>query len=503
MPGGSRSLPGRPSLRYLKLEAKRRRAAGEFGSLHEAQTVIAREHGEPSWAALKQLVCDRQESHALEQLRWVMSRFSGADEPGWTAPGEDELRQRFSERFLTALPPATLVTAIGRLAADLRGDLMVIRRAPLQVQVELAGLQYLAEVEAEPPYRLTGLRGLPLGSRVRDPRVATPPGRTQGEVPPEVPGIADQAVAELGLAALLLAGADRGTEPWVLTRGWADLDRDEALDPGHRFPAPGLTALVTTTAVLRLVADGRVGLDRPANDHLRTVRLADDTITVREVLSHTAGVDNPTAVYADAGPKAPKIPDLVTLMGPVIACTGPRGEPRPSNGGCAVLGQLIADVTLAPYPDAVTDLVLAPLAMADSSFPADPADIGPGAVTGYNLTLEGVFAPVRARIPTIQAAAGLWSTGADLVRLGLGWSSLLPESLAREALTPQAEPAPSGAQVGLGWLLHGDVAMHAGGGHDGTACLTVRVPDNRTHVVLTNRLIPVNTIAERLNHSWT
>ena len=258
MPGGSRSLPGRPNLRYLKLEAKRRLAAGEFGSLHEAQAVIAREYGEPSWAVLKELVCDGQESHALEQLRWVMSRFSGADEPGWTAPGEDELRQHFSEHFLTALPPAALVTAIGRLAADLRGDLMVIRQAPLQVQVELAGLQYLAGVEAEPPYRLTGLRGLPLGSRVRDPRVADPPVRTQGQVPPEVPGIADQAVAELGLAAVLLAGADRGTDPWVLATGWADLDRDEALDPGHRFPAPGVTALVTTTAVLRLVADGRV-----------------------------------------------------------------------------------------------------------------------------------------------------------------------------------------------------------------------------------------------------
>jgi hypothetical protein len=35
-PGAStRPLPGRPSLRYLKLEAKRRLAAGEFPALHE------------------------------------------------------------------------------------------------------------------------------------------------------------------------------------------------------------------------------------------------------------------------------------------------------------------------------------------------------------------------------------------------------------------------------------------------------------------------------------
>jgi hypothetical protein len=54
MSGGTRSLPARPSLRYLKLEAKRRLAAGEFSTLHDAQAAIAREHGLPSWAGLKQ-----------------------------------------------------------------------------------------------------------------------------------------------------------------------------------------------------------------------------------------------------------------------------------------------------------------------------------------------------------------------------------------------------------------------------------------------------------------
>jgi len=507
MPGGSRSLPARPNLRYLRVEAKRRLAVGEFGSLHDAQAAIAREHGQSGWAALKQLIGEQgdgagQESHALDQLRWVISRFSGAGEPGWTAPGEDELRQHFGEQFLTVLAPGALIATISKLAGDLRGDLVVIGQAPLQAQVELAGLQYIAVVEAEPPHRLTGLRGLPLGSRVRDPRVATSaPVGTRGEVPAAVPEIADQAFAELGLVALLLAGGDLPAA-WVLAKGWADLDRDEALDPGHRFPAPGVTALVTATAVLRLVADGRLGLDRPANDYLRTVRLADDTITVRELLSHTAGVDNPAPVYADA------VPDLVTFMGPVISCPGPRGEIRPSNGGCAVLGQLIADVTAAPYAGAVTDLVLAPLGLRDSSFPARPADIAPAAVTSYNLTLGGLFEPIPAGIPNLQAAAGLWSTGADLVHLGLGWSSLLPESLAREALMPQTEPAPGGSQVagaGLGWLLSpgGEVAIHAGGGHDATAYLSIRVRGNRTLVVLTSRMIPVNTIAERLQRSWT
>ena len=503
MPGGSRSLPSRPNLRYLKLEAKRRVAAGEFPTLHEAQAAIAREYGLPGWTALKQRVDAEQagdgQSPALGQLRWVISRFAGAGDRGWTAPAEDELRLHFSDQFLAALPPPALIAAIGQVAEDLRnGELAVLSQAPLQAYVQLGDVQYIAVVEAEPPHRLGGLRGLPVGRRVRDSRVDHAPVRTRGEVPAGVSEIAEQAVAELGLTALLLAGGDRqAPATWVLARGWADLDRAEPLDLRHRFPAPGVTMLVTATAVLKLVADGAISLDRPANEHLRTVSLADDTITVRELLSHTAGVDSPTEMYADA------VPELAEFMGPVIVCTGPRGTVEPSNGGCAVLGQLVADVTGVPYAEAATQIVLKPLGLQDSSFPARAPESD--TVTGYYLTLEGRFEPVPARIPTLQAAAGLWSTGADLVRLGLGWSSLLPEALAHEALTPQTDPGPGGARVGLGWIItpRGDVATHAGAGYDATAAVTTRFRDQRTHVVLTSRLIPVISIETRLLQAWT
>ena len=60
MSESSRSLPDQPSLRFLKLEARRRLAAGEFRALYEAQLAIAREYGFSSWTALKQVVGDSQ-----------------------------------------------------------------------------------------------------------------------------------------------------------------------------------------------------------------------------------------------------------------------------------------------------------------------------------------------------------------------------------------------------------------------------------------------------------
>jgi CubicO group peptidase (beta-lactamase class C family) len=503
MPGRTRSLPSRPSLRFLKLEAKRRLAAGEFSTLHDAQAAIAWEHGLPSWSALRQLISgqSQQECHVLPQLRWVIARFRDAGAPGWSAPGDGELHEHFGDRFLTETPAGELVAAIIGTAAYLREEPVVIGQAPLQAHVQLGGLEVFAAVQPDPPHRLTGLQAVPTGRPVADPRVAAPPpARTLGGVPDGMAGVADAAFAGLGLAGLVLAGSGPDTPAWVVAKGWADLDRAEVLDTGHRLPAPGVAALVTATAVLRLVAERRFGLDVPANGHVRTVRLADDTITVRELLNHTAGVDSPSPaeMFADS------VPDLATLAGPVVGCSGRRGVVRPSNGGYGVLGQLVADVTGSPYADAVTRLVLAPLGMSGSSYPARSADLGADTVTGYTVTPAGVFVPVPAMICTIPAVGGLWATPADIVRLGAGWSSLLPAALAREALSPRTEPGPGGRRVGLGWLIspRGDVAMHAGAGPGATACLLIRIPDGRLHVTMTNRPVPLDPVNERVLRFW-
>jgi CubicO group peptidase (beta-lactamase class C family) len=502
MPGETpRSIPGRPSLRHVKLEAKRRLAAGEFATLHDAQAAIAREHGLPGWGALKQACAAGKP--ALAHVQWIVERFRDAGEPGWTPPGDDELRQHFDDLFLAAVPSASLIEAITTNAADLRTELTVIQQGPFEALVQLAHVRYVAVVTPEPPHRLVGLRGFPLAERITDPRAKEPPPvRAAGKPPDGIAAMATAACAELGLPAVLLAGGEPGRPPWVVAAGHANLEEPQPLQPAHRFPAPGVTGLVTMVAVLRLAAEGRLDLDAPANERLRTVRLAGDTVTVRELLSQTGGVDSPTEVFADV------VPDLADLMGPVIACDGPRGTPWPSNGGYGVLGQLIADVTGMPYAQAATRLVLGPLGLHDSRFPArasdiNPGDINPGAVTGYTVTPGGAFEPYPPQVATIAAIAGLWSTGADLVRLGTGWPSLLPAALTRDALTPQTEADRSGgARVGLGLVLDGGTAVIGGGGFDTMALLRSRLRDRRTFVVLTNRAAGVESLDVHLRRTW-
>ena len=484
-----RTFPGRPSLRFLKIEAKRRLAAGEFGTLHDAQLAIAREHGLPSWTALKESVS--APGHALTQVRWVLARFAGATDPGWAAPDEEELGAHFDEHFLGLIPPATLTSTLTPIAGQLAGELTITRQTPLSVRGRLDGLGVEAAAEAAPPHRLTTLRMYPLGERVSDPRIAAPPSHPSGDVPAAAATVAAESVAELGLPGLVLAGL-AGQQPWSVAQGWADLDRGEALQGSHRFPVYSVTKLITATAVLRLAADGRLSLDDPASQYLRTIRLADATLTVRELLSHTSGVASPDDLFAAT------VPDLAGVTGPVLACPGPRGTFRYSNGGYAALGQLISDIAERPYPEAAAALVLRPLGMTSSSFP----ERWPGrdAVTGYQLAGDGSFEPVNPQVCVIPAAGGLWSTAADLVRFGQGWASLLPGELAREALRPQADRDPDGAQMGLGWLLHQpkDLCGHAGGGAGAAASLLCRLSDGRTSVALANRLVPIEPVNARL-----
>jgi CubicO group peptidase (beta-lactamase class C family) len=494
---GERALPEQASLRYLKLEAKRRVAAGEFPALHDAQLAIAREHGQPSWAALRGAVAQRDgsggEGHAVTQLRWIIARFSGAAEPGWAPPDDEELRAHFTDRYLAQAPPGRLVGFLTDIAKKLSAELTIDVDLPFSAQGRLAGHLVTAVTENRPPYRLLSARMRPLGESIGDPRAASPGTTAAGNVPGRMAAFSAAAVTKLGLVGLALAGGTRDGEHWAIATGWADLERAEPLEVDHAFPAHFVTTLVTAIAVLRLAADGRLRLDDPANKYLASVQLSDDKVTIRDLLAHTGGV----AAAPPAG-STPLVPELADVTGPVLRCSGRRGAFDPTITGYAVLGEVIAGLTGETYPRAATALVLEPLGMRGSWFPdARPEpDASPGAhrriVTGYDVAADGAFTPVGGLVSVFPAAEGLWTTAGDLVRLGLGWSSLLPRSLAEQTLRPHAVQ-PNGIPVGLCWAVNerAGVAGLVGDRPGAAASLLITLDGRHAGTALTNVLTQV------------
>ena len=332
MSESSRSLPDQPSLRFLRLEARRRLAAGEFGALYEAHLAIAREHGFSSWAALKQVVGDGgpdPDEAVLDHLSWVVSRMAGASQPDWAPPAEQELAEHFKQSFLDLEVSGRLIKGLSVMAraGRLRDEVTVITQRQGLIRAQAGDVRIETRGADEPPHRLLGILAHRVGRSVTDTRVTAPPASVTGDVPQEAAAVAEEAFGELGLPGLVLAGADDHGKPWALARGWARLDPQEPLSTTHRFPVYSISTLITATAVLRLAADGRLDLDRPANDHLRTLRLADGDITVRDLLTHTDGLADLPKWSAEA------VPGQAELTGPYWPPAGHAAPPRGASAG--------------------------------------------------------------------------------------------------------------------------------------------------------------------------
>ena len=218
--------------------------------------------------------------------------------------------------------------------------------------------------------------------------------------------------------------------------------------PDMLFPACSISKHVAAFGTLRLVADAMIDLDTDVNAYLSSWQLpGTGTVTVRQVLAHTAGLTaNWFPGYA-AGEPVPSM--LQILRGDRPANTpavrrelSPGSEFRYSGSHYAVLQQLLTDVTGTPFDELMAALVLGPVGMADSSYDQRyPYEHRERAALGHS---GGTPVSGGWHTQPEMAGAGLWSTPLDLVRLELeigraaaGGSALLPLDLATQMLTPQ------------------------------------------------------------------
>jgi CubicO group peptidase (beta-lactamase class C family) len=195
------------------------------------------------------------------------------------------------------------------------------------------------------------------------------------------------------------------------------------------FQAGSISKAVSAMAALHLVEQGRLSLDSDVNQALTSWKIApsaaapDALVTLRELLSHTAGLTvHGFPGYAASAP----IPTLVQILnGEKPANTDPiRLEAPPgsrwkySGGGYTVMQQLLVDVSHQPFPAFLHETVLAPIGMTHSTYEQPLPDVlrGKSAVP-YNRN----GTPVEGGFHTYpeMAAAGLWTTPTDLARFAI------------------------------------------------------------------------------------
>ena len=234
-----------------------------------------------------------------------------------------------------------------------------------------------------------------------------------------------------------------------------------------RFQAASISKCGTALAALRLVDQGRLTLDEAVNDRLQTWKippsewLPSEPVTLRRLLSHQAGITvHGFAGYA-AGQPLPTLTEILNGTPPannsaIRVDTVPGSQARYAGGGYTVVQQLLVDVTGQTFPDLMQSMVLQPLGMSVSTFEQPlPVAWEKFAATGHDPQGRPLAGGAH-RYPEM-AAAGLWTTPADLAKFALGiqgaltgrTDAILSAPLAREMLTVQA------GNFGLGPLLTG------------------------------------------------
>jgi CubicO group peptidase (beta-lactamase class C family) len=182
------------------------------------------------------------------------------------------------------------------------------------------------------------------------------------------------------------------------------------------FRPGSISKLFTWTAVMQLVEQGKLDLDRDVNDYLdfKIPATFPQPITMRHLMTHTAGFEE-------------QIKDLINEEGMSIASLRehlvrhmparifpPGTTPAYSNYGASLAGYIVERVAKRPFNDYVAENIFAPLGMTRSTFVQPlPSELKPLMSSGY-YSASGKARPFE-MIEEAPAGA-LAATAADIAR---------------------------------------------------------------------------------------
>lgn len=301
---------------------------------------------------------------------------------------------------------------------------------------------------------------------------------------------------EHDLPAVAVAVAKDGQIVWEEGFGWADLERRVPTTPQTMFSLASISKPMTATAIMRLVEEGRIDLDRPASTYLGEAQIHSHVwnpagATIGRVLSHTAGLPLHYEFFYEGEEHRVRTTDEgIARYGILVFPPGEFFEY--SNAGYGVLDRVLERASGRSYAEFMEAEVFQPLGMTRSRV-STGADLGEAAAVRY----DGENRPIPAYDFDHRGASAVYSSAHDLVRFGMfhlgnrvkGKQPIL-RSTTRRAMQRIATPG-SGEQYGLGWLVDDDHGYHRVY-HDGDmpgvqTTLNLYPEENLAVVVLTNK----------------
>ncbi|NNG17791.1 MAG: serine hydrolase, partial [Gemmatimonadales bacterium] len=320
-----------------------------------------------------------------------------------------------------------------------------------------------------------------------------------------VPAVLDRVGVVPGVALAVVKGNET-----VYAKGFGMADREAGLSATAEtdFYIASVTKPFTALATAILDHRGELDLDASMARYFPAVEFDPevhaDSVTLRHLLSHTAGIQNDAIVFRTAF-SGEHTPEVLTR---VLASTTPQRRARRGNFRYTNLGYNIASMVLDKetgrrWQDLLRELVFEPAGLqrttAYASLPRRDGWPTARPYMGFGPNgLERVY--LEKKDNTMQAAGGLYSTAEDLARWviiqlnegRIDGKQVFPADLIRETQALEAETegsfGPFGRTgYGLGWYhgtYKGERLMHHFGGFAGAHSHVSFMPDHALGVVV-------------------
>jgi CubicO group peptidase (beta-lactamase class C family) len=275
--------------------------------------------------------------------------------------------------------------------------------------------------------------------------------------------------------------------------GFANVELEAPARPGTVYHIDSITKFLTAAAVLKLVEDGRLGLDDDVGRWVPGFSTPERPVRIRHLLSHMSGLASYTSLPGaedrerlDLGPEE--------ILGPARSAPAhfaPGEGWRYCNTGFYLLGLILEKVTGQGYAAYMRERLFEPLGMTDTRY-GEVKPLTRNRAAGYEV--EGgrlVNGPLMSwRLPF--SGGSIVSTAPDLLKWtdGLAHGRVLkPESL-RAMWSPSPLADGTAIDYGLGTRL-GTLSGHRMVGHTGNGggfknALLFFPEDDLTVAVLTN-----------------
>ena len=290
--------------------------------------------------------------------------------------------------------------------------------------------------------------------------------------------------------------------------GLANVELGAPITTDSVFHVASISKQFTAMSILLLAQQGKLSLDDPVSTFVPDWADRDDHVTVRNLLTHTAGVRDGFALLAMAPAREDGLDVNDSIVGMLARQRStnfkPGSEFQYSNAGYTLLANIVKRVSGQSLRSFADENIFKPLGMTHTHVHDDPTMIVPNRAWGYHRDGDIIQAAVHGDLGRLVGTTGLFTTARDLllweqnfVTARVGGRALVESMQAPAIPTGWADGSSYGFGLEIG-RYRGARTIGHGGGDPGYGAFAVRYPDYGLAIAVLCNLDNVGIIVSRL-----